>query len=402
MTKARMVIGLGLGVGIFAVCCGWPDYSVRSASSPDAETDGGGAEAEAVDATPYDVATAFCTEAGIKSGEALPCACSGGSLEADADVGPIGQQTCTLEGGLGACVGCPASNACESVTAPVGMTCIPGGITVLGASNKGVCPPSGCTIEQPEHPVALSRFFLDEREVTVKRFRDWWKNGHVTPKAGDVLFEAGDGVTITWQDGWTVAEPTLGDGSNGATWKGEATPEADALPVNFVDWPTALAFCSTTIKGGRLPTEAEWEAAASGREGRLFPHEAAESRNTTPTPGMVPCSNAISAAGGADCGPPAAPAVAPGRISRDGVYDLAGSVAEWVLDVPPPGGLGCVTNCYGKAGVDPVLFVSDVALRGVRGGGWTDTEPKRLRTQARDFKLFSTKASAIGFRCAKR
>ncbi len=117
---------------------------------------------------------------------------------------------------------------------------------------------------------------------------------------------------------------------------------------------------------------------------------------------MLPCSRAISAAGGADCGPPAPPTAEPGRISIDGVYDLAGSVAEWVLDVPPPGGLGCMSNCYPKAGVDPILFVNDVTLRGVRGGAWSDSEPKKLRGQARDFKPFDTRTAAIGFRCAKR
>lgn len=405
MTKARLAIGLGVTVGVLAVCCGWPDYSIRSEGNPDAaDADETGGETGIVDATPYDVPTALCSDAGLRSGESVACACSGGPVDLDGgDVGPLGQQTCTLEGGLGACVGCPPTNSCDGVIAPAGMTCIPGGVTVLGASNPGACPPSGCAIEQPEHSVALSRFFLDEREVTVKRFRDWWKNGHVTPKAGDVVFEAGEGITVTWQASWTTTEPTLADATNGATWKGEALADNDSLPINFVDWPTALAFCATTSTGGRLPTEAEWEAAASGRAGRLFPKEPPDSRNTPPTAAMLPCGRAISAAGGADCGPPAPPVAAPDRISTDGVYDLAGSVAEWVLDVPPPGGLGCVSNCYPKApGVDPILFVNEVALRGVRGGAWNDTEPKKLRTQARDFRALDTRVSSIGFRCARR
>ena len=37
--------------------------------------------------------------------------------------------------------------------------------------------------------------------------------------------------------------------TNGATWKGMAVADNDALPVNFVDWPTALAFCASTISG---------------------------------------------------------------------------------------------------------------------------------------------------------
>lgn len=402
MTKARFAIGMGVSAAVLAVCCGWPDYSIRSAETPDATEETGAETEPPVDAVGYDIPTAFCSDAGLKSGQAVACACGGGTLDPDGgDSGPLGQQTCTLEGGLGACVGCPPTNSCDGVTAPAGMVCIPSGVTTLGASNPGACPPSGCVLEQPEHVVALSRFFLDEREVTVKRFREWWKNGHVSPKEGDVVFTSGDGIAVHWQASWKVTEPTVADATNGATWKGEAVADNDALPVNFVDWPTALAFCASTIGGGRLPTESEWEAAASGRAGRLFPQEPPDTRNTPPTAAMLPCSRAISAASG-DCGPPAPPVAAPGRISIDGVYDLAGSVAEWVIDVPPPGGLGCTTNCYPKtASVDPVLFVADVTLRGVRGGAWNDTEPKKLRTQARDFKALDTRSSAIGFRCAK-
>lgn len=399
----QLAIASGVAVSVLAVCCGWPDYQLRTAG-----TDAGDAEPEAApleDAAPYDVPVAFCNDGGLRSGEAVLCACSGAPLDdaGDAEVGPIGHQTCTLEGGVGACVGCPPTTACDTVTAPPGMTCVPGGVAVLGASNLNVCPPAGCAVEQPEHSVALTRFFLDEREVSVKRFRDWWRNGHVTPKPGDVIFTAGDGITVTWQESWTPTEPVVRDDANAATWLGADVPDNDALPINFVDWPTALAFCASTISGGRLPTEAEWEAAASGREGRLFPFSAPGSRNDAPTAAMLPCSRANSAAGGSECGPPVAPTSSPDRMSRDGAWDLAGSLAEWVIDVPPPGALSCPGNCYPTTpSADPVLFVAEIAKRGVRGGAWNDTQPRSLRAQARDFRPLTDKTSAIGFRCVKR
>ncbi len=396
------VAGLVVATGLLAVCCGWP-YQV----GPGANADGGDLDSGLADVQPYDVPVAYCNDGALQSGHAVGCSCSGDANDLDVadgeETGPIGQQTCTLEGGIGACVGCPTESTCDGVTSPIGTICVPGGVTTLGATNGNVCPPSGCPIEAPLHTVAVSRFFMDEREVTVKRFREWWNNGHVAPRAGDVVFTAGDGITVTWQDGWTVTEPTASDSSNGGTWAGASSDANDALPINYVDWPTALAFC--VANGARLPTEAEWESAASGRLGRLFPAERPESRNEAPLPSMLPCERAISGAGGADCGPPGSPppdGAINERFSLDGVYDLAGSVAEWVLDVPPPGGNACKVNCYpSNASVNPVLFVPDVTLRGIRGGAWTDTEPRKLRTQARDFQPLTTKTSAIGFRCAK-
>ncbi|MGZ5967041.1 MAG: formylglycine-generating enzyme family protein [Polyangiales bacterium] len=387
---------------VLAVCCGWPDYAVKG--DGDATTDETGLDEIGGEVEPYDVATVACDDAGLRSGQAAPCACDdGGVIDAgpDAEAGAVGQQACTLEGGLGACIGCPASSACDTVTAPLGTTCIAGGLMTLGATNKTVCPPSGCAVEMPEHPVAITRYFLDEREVTVKAFRSWWKDGHVTPSAGDVVFTAGDGTEVKWDASWSAKEPIASDGMNNASWKGDADATNDALPINFVDWPTALAFC--VASGGRLPTEAEWEAAASGRAGRIFPREDPETRNAAPTAAMLPCTRAVSGAGGADCGPPSAPPSGSERYSFDGAYDLAGSVAEWVLDVQPPGGSGCPSNCYPSGPTaDPILWVDGITVHPVRGGSWMDTSPAKLRAQARSFETATTQTAAIGFRCARR
>lgn len=398
MRSVHAVAVSAFTLAALAVCCGWP-YEVGTAPVSDADPGETGGDDAVADAAGYDVPVAFCNDGALKSGEALLCACGDAALDETGDGGgPFGHQACNLEGSIGPCIGCPETTSCDGVTSPPAMICVPGGVTALGAKNASVCPPEGCAVEGPVHNVAVSRFFLDEREVTVKRFRDWWTNGHVAPLPGDVIYTAGDGTVVTWQEGWAVTEPTAAADGNNATWGPLAN---DPLPINYVDWPTALAFCAASKS--RLPTEAEWEAAASGHEGRLFPREAKESRNAAPSPAMLPCVRALSGAGGADCGPLAPPVGTSERFSRDGVYDLAGSVAEWVLDVEPPGGAGCTTNCYPSApSVDPLLFVSSVLAHGVRGGAWNDVEPKLLRTQARDFKIATTKSAAIGFRCAKR
>lgn len=405
-SRARIAVLLGLTGGVLAVCCGWPDYAIQVAQdSPDAALDADETAPILEDAAAYDVATVACSDAGIRSGEALRCACSGDAADLDAaedaEAGPVGHQACTLEGGLGACVGCPATGSCESVSAPIGTTCVPGGVVVLGAKNDKVCPPDGCPPEGPEHAVALSRFFLDDHEVTVKRFREWWAKGHVAPKADDVLHTAGDGREVKWQTEWSVREPLRADADNGATWLGDADSKNDDLPINYVDWPTAAAFCWAI--GARLPTEAEWEAAASGRQGRLFPREAPETRNEAPSGAMLPCARAISAASGADCGAPNGDTIGTERYSADGVYDLAGSLAEWVLDVAPPGASSCTVGCYPSGPTaDPILFVPGISARIVRGGAWTDTNPAALRAQARTFARADAQTKSIGFRCARR
>jgi formylglycine-generating enzyme required for sulfatase activity len=174
----------------------------------------------------------------------------------------------------------------------------------------------------------------------------------------------------------------------------------DDAAINYVDWSTALAFCAAF--GRRLPTEAEWEAAASGRENRLFPFEAANTKTLKPTASMVPCSKAISAASGTSCGAPKGTVTSAG-FSIDNAYDLAGSVAEWTLDVAPGGGTTCSSNCY-PAGplADPIVWSDGSTLRGVRGGHYADTDPAKLRAQARDFTDLTTKSAKIGFRCATR
>ncbi|MBL8720728.1 MAG: SUMF1/EgtB/PvdO family nonheme iron enzyme [Myxococcales bacterium] len=394
-----------VGVVVFAattVHCGWPSYAIVSETvdtgTPVGETGG--------DVTPYDAPSGSCLDGAIVVGASLPCACGGGG-DAGADGGDagVGAQACTLDGALApTCVGCPGTTECDAVTVDPGMTCIAGGLVRLGATNASVCPAGagGCPVEMPEHVVAVSRFQLDEQEVTVKRFRDWWKTGHAPPSAGSTAFTAGDGTKVVWDASYTITAPPFADATNGSVWLPDTTPgvadtKNDALPINHVDWSTALAYCMSL--GKRWPTEAEWEAAASGRNGRLFPFEAPETRNAAPTSAMLPCDKAVSKV--SSCGTPTGTPPVKGQ-SPDGVKDLAGSLAEWVLDVQPAGGAACTSNCYPSfATVDPVLFVPGVAEHGIRGGHFQDDQPRNLRAQARDFAPLTTKRATLGFRCAK-
>ena len=155
-------------------------------------------------------------------------------------------------------------------------------------------------------------------------------------------------------------------------------PGAADRPVSESTWQGAVAFCAW--RHARLPTEAEWEAAARGKEGRTYPWGEAR-----PTP-----ERAVFRGGSTDL-----VGVRPKGATPEGVFDLSGDVAEWTSSLFKP---------YPYDAADGRENPNTVGDRVTRGGDYTfDVAPEQLTGYFRDgFSRDPARGHRhIGIRCAK-
>ena len=217
------------------------------------------------------------------------------------------------------------------------MIAIPAGEFTMGSDVED---------ERPPHAVFVEAFEMDRFEVTNQEFERFvYEMGYITDaeKAGDTSWQA-----------YVQGKPNH--------------------PVVKASWNDAKAYCEWV--GKRLPTEAEWEKAARGTDGRAYPWgnqwdaakanaKEAKHRGTTAVGSF------------------------PGGASPYGVMDMAGNVAEWTSDwfKAYPGG-DFASPYFGEK------------YRVIRGGGWF-SDKQLVRTTERSCSGVELANDDVGFRCAR-
>lgn len=227
----------------------------------------------------------------------------------------------------------------------------------------------------PAHPVTLDGFWMETTEVTYGQYIHFLNTlgprGHLNGCDGQFCIE-------TQQE-----DPTSPIAFNGTTYS-TSNPAIDDFPVVNVTWYGAAAYCAALSR--RLPTEAEWEFAARGPQGTLYPWGSEWTYTAANVRGSL-------TDGGATIAGPQPVGGHGDFASRDGIRDLAGNAAEWVAD-------WYAADFYAQpdARLNNPTGPADGLLRVVRGGSWDDL-PFFARSVQRHAADPASHDARIGFRC---
>ena len=264
-----------------------------------------------------------------------------------------------------------------------GMVFIEGGEFLMGTDE-------GYPFEGPPHRTIINRFYLDITEVTNRQYREFvYATGYVTESEK----QGSSGIFDSATGEWSLVE--------GADWRHPVGADSnlegqDDYPVIHVSWADAAAFAEWA--GKRLPTEAEWEYAASGAGGgagdaveypwgdELMP-EGKHAGNWWQ--GVFPVRDLLEDGFAAVAPVKQFPATGPG------LYDMGGNVWEWVADWYSP-------DYYRQSPTRNPTGPSDGRERVHRGGSWMCSRNycRGFRVAARQKTAPNTGLNNLGFRCA--
>ncbi|MEI7990738.1 MAG: SUMF1/EgtB/PvdO family nonheme iron enzyme, partial [Chloroflexota bacterium] len=204
--------------------------------------------------------------------------------------------------------------------------------------------------EKPQHKVYLDGYWMDKTEVTNAMYQKCVADG-------------------------TCKDPVGGKASNTHNDYYDNSQYAN-YPVIYVDWNQAQGYCKWA--GGSLPSEAQWEKAARGTEGRKYPW--GDQSPTCTLANYSECGGDTKAVGSMADG-----------ASPYGVLDMSGNVWEWVND-------WYGDNYYQSAPQKNPMGPDSGQYRVLRGGSW-DGEARDLRSAYRSGGSPGSRGSDGGFRC---
>jgi formylglycine-generating enzyme required for sulfatase activity len=224
---------------------------------------------------------------------------------------------------------------------------VPAGEFLMGSDPK--IDPKSQKEEQPQHKVNLDAYWIGKYPVTNRQYQLFIKENKQAPP-------------IIWED------------NNYSQGKAEH-------PVVYVNWNNAQAFCTWLSEKTKhkinLPTEAQWEKAARGTDGRIYPWG-----NQSPNSTLANYSKLI--------GDTSVVESYVKGISPYGAMNMSGNVWEWVAD--------WYSNYSSEPLFNPVVLVEG-AYRILRGGSWVNSEIN-LRSANRGRVSSSGLGNNFGFRCS--